>query len=134
MDVPSTFTELPQHDPELREEIGHFSDWELRQFRQDDARLGHFLRHGLLHVQLVHRDAGISILTPSRLTRQRWEVFAPGVDRWLLGDLGAVNVCLLYLGLAPLDQQDLFDRLHRHRSRVEEALTSLDLDRGGRLS
>lgn len=37
--------------------------------------LGYFAPRGLAHVQLWHERAGISVLTPSRLTGGRYEVF-----------------------------------------------------------
>lgn len=70
----------PPHDPEERELAQTIGDWEVRVFA--DAKFGFFVERGLWHVQLWHRAAGVSVLTPSRLTGGLYEVSsARGVKR-----------------------------------------------------
>ncbi len=65
----------PPHDPTERVLITHLEGWEVRDFALDDSRYGYFLRHGFLHLQLWHPARGVSLLTPSRLTSDQYEVF-----------------------------------------------------------
>jgi hypothetical protein len=62
------------HDPDERVVIAYATDWEVRQFARDDTRFEYFARRGFLHLQLWHPALGISILTPSRLTRGAFDV------------------------------------------------------------
>lgn len=52
-----------------------YRHWEVRLF--DPAGLFHFYfgAKGMLHLQLWHPWSGVSLLTPSRLTSARYEVF-----------------------------------------------------------
>jgi len=69
----------PPHDPRDRElTMPLEGGWELR---TPTARMtAYFLPRGLLHVQLWHPASGVSILTPSRITRGLYEAFP--VRRW----------------------------------------------------
>lgn len=69
------------HDPNERHEIARVGTWQLRQFAPGDTKLPYFTTRGFLHVQLWHEDAGISILTPSRLTAGRYEAWLPDGQR-----------------------------------------------------
>ena len=55
--------------------------WEVRQFAQGDARLIYFRPRGFHHLQLWHPVERISILTPSRLTAGRFEMWPEGGER-----------------------------------------------------
>lgn len=68
-------TPPPPHDPTERGLVAQLGVWQVRDFGEGDARAPYLARHGMLHVQLWHPDAGVSVLTPSRLTLGRWEVF-----------------------------------------------------------
>ncbi|MCA9690593.1 MAG: hypothetical protein R3A51_09190 [Nannocystaceae bacterium] len=70
----------PPHDPRERILQRLLGPWHVRQFPPGDARLAYFTPRGLLHLQLWHPEAGVSVLTPSRLTNGRFEVFP--VDGW----------------------------------------------------
>ena len=63
----------PPHDPRERERIATVSGWEIRQFV--GQKYLYFVRNGFWHVQLWHPRARVSVLTPSRLTRDRYELF-----------------------------------------------------------
>jgi len=69
------------HDPRERDEIARVGAWQVRQFSPGDAKLAYFTSRGFLHVQLWHAGAGISVLTPSRLTAGRFEAWLPGGQR-----------------------------------------------------
>jgi hypothetical protein len=63
----------PPHDPRERELIATVCDWEIRLFAE--RQFQYLVRNGFWHVQLWHPEARVSVLTPSRLTRDRYEVF-----------------------------------------------------------
>lgn len=63
---------LPPHDPRERSVVLHLGAWEVRTFA--GRFLEYFAPRGFLHVQYWHAELGISILSPSRLTRARYEV------------------------------------------------------------
>jgi len=77
MKDPATHAQsLPRlHDPHQRVMVGYAGDWEVRDFpRHHDA--GHEAnRQGMAHVQLWLPSHGVSLLTPSLLTRDRWEAY-----------------------------------------------------------
>jgi len=54
--------------------------WEVRAFPVGGRMHRYFAPRGLLHLQLWQPESGVSVLTPSRLTLGRWEVFP--VDGW----------------------------------------------------
>jgi hypothetical protein len=63
------------HDPREREVVGRVGAWEIRQFPPSDPKLAYFGGRGFLHIQLWHPERGVSILTPSRLTGGRFDVW-----------------------------------------------------------
>src|SRR5262249_22205997 len=67
----------PPHDPRERELVfligGPRAGWELRAF--SGPQLDLLFSYCFGHVQLWHAAAGISILTPSRMTCGRYEAF-----------------------------------------------------------
>ncbi|MGB0911211.1 MAG: hypothetical protein ACPGYT_12680 [Nitrospirales bacterium] len=65
----------PPHDPRERKCIGHIDQWEARIFSQTESKHHYFAKRGLLHIQLWHPHLHISILTPSRLTANYYEIF-----------------------------------------------------------
>lgn len=65
----------PPHDPSQRELVARLDGWEVRAFPEEGRMHLYFAPRGLLHLQLWHPKRRISVLTPSRLTMHRWEVF-----------------------------------------------------------
>lgn len=63
----------PPHDPSERELAHVVGEWEVRVFA--DAKFRYFVERGLWHAQLWHPTAGVSVLTPSRLTNDAYEVY-----------------------------------------------------------
>lgn len=57
--------------------------WEVRAFPVGGRMHRYFAPRGLLHLQLWQPESGVSVLTPSRLTLSRWEVFP--VEGWKHG-------------------------------------------------
>ena len=64
----------PPHAPHERKLLTLADGWEVRVFAEDDFRHAYFARKRMLHLQLFHRTARVSVLTPSRLTAGRWEL------------------------------------------------------------
>lgn len=72
----------PPHDPDERTGVAWVGLWQVRQFAEDDARLAYFRPRGFHHLQLWNPAERISILTPSRLTAGKFEVWPEGGERW----------------------------------------------------
>ena len=72
----------PPHDPRERVVLTRADDWQVRSFLLTDPKFEYFAPRGLWHLQLWHPEAGISILTPSGLTLDRYEVFPIGEWKW----------------------------------------------------
>jgi hypothetical protein len=70
----------PPHDPSERALVCKLGAWEFRAFPPDDPKHRYFATRELLHLQLWHPDARVSLLTPSRLTAGAFELFP--VDGW----------------------------------------------------
>lgn len=65
----------PPHDPRERALVAVLDGWEVRVFPPCDQKYQYFVSRGFLHAQLWHREAGVSVLTPSRLTGGLFELF-----------------------------------------------------------
>jgi hypothetical protein len=72
----------PPHDPRERLVVCRADDWEVRSFPiSADSRSGldrsfaYFAPRSLWHVQLWHPASGVSVLTPSGLTLDHYEIF-----------------------------------------------------------
>ncbi len=63
----------PPHDPRERDLVLRVDSWEIRLF--GEHKFQYFVRHGLWHAQLWQPEARVSVLTPSRLTCELYEVF-----------------------------------------------------------
>ena len=63
----------PPHDPRERELVIRVRGWDVRVFGDD--KFQYFVRQGFWHAQLWHPEACVSVLTPSRLTGDSYEVF-----------------------------------------------------------
>ncbi len=70
----------PPHDPRERCRVGWINDWHVRIFSRQDIKYGYFARHGFLHLQLWHPILRLSILTPSNLTADHYEIFP--IRKW----------------------------------------------------
>jgi len=69
-----TSTPPAPHDPRERELVAHAGAWEVRQFARTGTKHEYFAPRGFLHLQLWEPTAGVSILTPSRLTGGNYEL------------------------------------------------------------
>jgi hypothetical protein len=67
----------PLHAPFDRELLARVGPWQVR--RHADDRVGYFATRALLHLQLWHPIRRVSVLTPSRLTGDRFEI---ATDTW----------------------------------------------------
>ena len=63
----------PPHDPRDRELVMQLGRWEVRV--STGRAFEYFVPRGRWHVQLWHPEAGISILTPSKLTAGAFEAY-----------------------------------------------------------
>lgn len=68
----------PPHDPTERILVTRLDGWQVRDFADDDSRQHYFATRGFAHFQLWHPERRLSVLTPSRLTDQQFEVFPIG--------------------------------------------------------
>ncbi len=67
------------HAPGERETFATLGDWEVKRHAESQGHHAYFASRGFLHLQLWHADARVSILTPSRLTNGRFEIWREGV-------------------------------------------------------
>lgn len=65
----------PPHDPRERALVDFVDGWQVRVFPATDPKFPYFVGRRLLHVQLWHPEARVSVLTPSRLTAGCFEAF-----------------------------------------------------------
>jgi hypothetical protein len=55
--------------------ITRVDGWDVRDFAHQDLRRAYLSASGFAHLQLWHPEARVSVLTPSRLTGDRFEAF-----------------------------------------------------------
>lgn len=65
----------PPHDPRDRVLLDVIEGWEIRVFEPGSRMERYFSDCGFDHLQLWHASLGFSLLTPSRLTEGRFEVY-----------------------------------------------------------
>lgn len=106
-------TPPPPHDPTERVLAVKLGEWEVRIFEGKKQR--YFLPRGMGHLQLWHPAAGVSVLTPSRLTGGRYEVFP--VDDWKAQASNYRQVVLMVIG-----RHGLFMPAAPEVARLEHAL------------
>lgn len=70
---------MGMHAPSERVIAARLGAWEVRCHGKAGAQHSYFATRGLLHMQLWHPTARVSILTPSRLTNDRFEIRRDGV-------------------------------------------------------
>lgn len=64
----------PLHAPMDRELVARVGPWEVRRHGDRDERFPYFASRALLHLQLWRPDRQISVLTPSNLTGDQFEI------------------------------------------------------------
>jgi hypothetical protein len=73
----------PLHAPCDREVVAHVGPWEVRRHAAGDIRFAYLASRSLLHLQLWQPARRISVLTPSRLTGDRFEIAACWRRAWV---------------------------------------------------
>lgn len=76
----------PPHDPDEREIVAYLGEWEVRRFGEASMLFRYAAPRGVLHLQVWHPAARVSILTPSRITGGSFEAFP--VAGWKLACRG----------------------------------------------
>jgi hypothetical protein len=76
----------PPHDPRDRVLLDVIEGWEIRVFEPGSRMERYFSDCGFDHLQLWHAPTGFSLLTPSRLTEGRFEVFPLGGWKYSASD------------------------------------------------
>ena len=79
------------HDPAERVVIGHVGEWQIRDFPRERLEDGFSRSPGIGHVQLWLPHAEVSVLTPSILTRGRWEAYPVNWARFSTSYFGLLN-------------------------------------------
>lgn len=105
----------PPHDPLERVVLERLDGWEVRTFALHDARCAYLLRRDMGHLQLWHPGAGVSFLTPSRLSGGRWELDTPGAPRarLRLRTLDDLDEILLLAHLPPPPDREVLCAAHQ---------------------
>lgn len=80
LSVPAGGYPPPPHDPRERALVTRLGGWEVRAFPRHGSTHRYFATRDLLHLQLWHPEACVSLLTPSRLTAHAYELFP--IDGW----------------------------------------------------
>jgi hypothetical protein len=62
------------HSPHDRALLARCEAWEIRRYDEDDPRFAYLAARGQLHLQLWHPIDHVSILSPSALTNDRFEI------------------------------------------------------------
>ena len=62
------------HDPLIRQLVGHIDEWEIRVFSEASPGFDKLAREGLLHVQFWNRANHVSLISPSVLTGDAFEI------------------------------------------------------------
>lgn len=73
------------HDPRDRCWIHETRGWHIRMLALNDPRRQACIAHGLQHLQLWHPELSVSILTPSKMTDDSFEVWNNGNRARLCG-------------------------------------------------
>jgi hypothetical protein len=92
----------PPHDPRERVVLCRAGDWQVRAFLATDPRFAYLAPRGLWHLQLWHPRAAVSVLTPSGLTLDRYEVYPVAGWKRAVPCLGDVRALLeVFHGIQP---------------------------------
>lgn len=90
------------HDPDARVPVLRVGDWEVRALRRGSPRFRRLQRCGGLHVQLWDPATGVSVVTPSALTGQRFEICRHGDRPIAVPRPPQLHGTVAGLGAAPL--------------------------------
>lgn len=113
---------FPLHDPSDRVAIGALDHgWQVRAFAPNDRRFVYCVPRRMFHLQLWHEGGQISVITPSRLTCERFELQLEGA-RYHFAAFGHVATFLRRAGYAPPDASEVARRI---RSDVDDLVASL---------
>lgn len=66
------------HDPDQRCIVQRIGPWEVRVYAWNDPRHRYLATRGSLHLQLWAPRFGVSLLVPSRLTENCWDLWSGG--------------------------------------------------------
>lgn len=104
----------PPHDPRERCRVGWIDHWEVRIFSRQDVKYGYFARNGFLHLQLWHPSLRLSILTPSNLTDNHFEIFPIRKWKFRVCCLSSVNHILSNHCEAPSIDSQVLELMERY--------------------
>lgn len=90
------------HDPDARIPVLRVGDWEVRALRRGSPRFRRLHRCGGLHVQFWDPATGVSVVTPSALTGQRFEICRRGDRPVAVPRPPQLHGTVAGLGAAPL--------------------------------
>ncbi|WP_447970589.1 hypothetical protein [Nitrospira sp. M1] len=99
----SSYWPPPPHDPRERTRVGRIDRWEVRMFSQHDASHAYATHNECMHLQLWHPAWKVSILTPSRLTGNFYELFPFRGAKLPICCLTTVNNVLQHLEVPSID-------------------------------
>jgi hypothetical protein len=109
------------HDPTERELVGQIGPWQVRRFPLSSAKHEYCARRGFLHLQLWHREAGVSVLTPSRLTGDQFDI-AGGGTRVVVPAPAALSQVLAAHHIRPPSMARLTALVEWHVRAIERGL------------
>ena len=89
------------HDPRERCRLSDHGPWSVRVFAWNDRRHRYLAGKGMLHLQLWNAYHSVSVLSPSQLTFQNWEVWIAG-ERHRSPDLEVLNDILYDHDVEPI--------------------------------
>lgn len=113
-----------------RETFARLGEWEVRRHAERAAQHTYFAPRGFLHLQLWHPSARVSILTPSRLTHGRFEIWRDGI-RIAVRAWNDVTARLVDLEVPSASEVAALCRWTVVRDEVDARAVEHDLDRVG---
>lgn len=125
---------FPLHNPDDRIALaGLDHGWQVRAFAPNDQRFVYCVPRGMFHLQLWHERDAISILTPSRLTCEQFELWL-GETRRRFSTFGELAAVLSAHGHAPPDEDAVRYRIKTEVDELVAWLCPIPLTtfRGGR--
>ena len=107
----------PPHNPKDRVIIAHLKQWQLLQYPPNDPKLAYLKLRRIIQLQLWLPLEQLSIITPSRLTNNLYEIF-PIYD-WKKSVASYSEVRTLvesHFKIAPPDQNELEEAIYTWQS------------------